>query len=457
MSRNNIINKIIIGLIGFTVLCIISCSSTYRIPDGSKVVISKEQLHIYNPKNFSKKRKSQSIPNEDELIIKAIWLEEQHNYKESNKIYSELYDKTHKEEYLFKELTTANYAGIISKNIPQLKRYISKHPNNLKAKRLLLYFNLKDKNFNKAKAIGEKLIEQSNQAIDYELTANPYIFTADYPKAVSLLEKAYQRTKNEDILLKIVAIEINYLHQADKAIERLEKHRKYEGCSEKICLQLISIYLQQNRIDKLIPIYKSLAIATKKEVYIEKLIESYLYNKDIKGAIDFLEKDYHNDTLLYSLYMENKAFNKAHLLAQKLLKTTNDPKWQAESAVSLYESLMKRDDKTEINRVIQEFEKALDSGVRNPVYLNYYGYTLIDEDINVKKGIKIIKQALVQEPENTYFLDSLAWGEYKLGECSKAYKTMKKVVEVEGLKEKEIIEHWNAINSQCKTTDNEKR
>ena len=444
-------NRVIISLVGFTALYLVGCSSTYHVPDSSKVVINKEQLPIYNPKNFSKQKKSQSIPNEDELIIKAIWLEEQHNYKESNRFYAELYEKTHREEYLLKELTTAHYAGVLSKNIPQLEMYIAKHPNNLQAKRLLLSFNLQRKKFNQAKVIADKLVQQSNQAIDYELAANPYIFTADYQKAVSLLEKAYQSTTNEDILLKIVAIEINYLHQIDAAIARLEAHRQNEGCSEKVCLQLINIYVQQNRIDRLIPIYKSLAIATKKEIYIEKLIESYLYNKDLNGAIDFLENEYHNNTLLYSLYMENKAYDKAHALTQKLLKTTKDPKWHAESAVSLYESLIKKNDKTALNQVIQEFEKALDSGVRNPVYLNYYGYILVDKNIDIKKGINMINQALAQEPENTYFLDSLAWGEYKLGECSKAYKTMKKVVEVEGLKEKEIIEHWNAINNKCKT------
>ena len=443
-------NRIIIGLVGFTALYLTGCSSRYHIPDGSKVVISKEQLPVYNPKNFSKEKKSQSLPNEDELIIKAIWLEEQHNYKESNRLYAKLYEKTHKEEYLLKELTTAYYAGIVSKNLPQLKKYIEKHPNNLQAKRLLLLFNIKRKKFNQAKIIGEELIQQSNQAIDYELTANPYIFTSDYPKAILLLERAYQSTANEDILLKIVAIEINYLHQIDKAIARLEKHRQSKRCSEKICLQLISIYIQQNRIDRVIPIYKALAIATKKEIYIEKLIESYLYSKNLKGAIDFLEHEYHNDTLLYSLYMESKEYYKAHLLAQKLLKKTNDPKWYAESAISLYELMLKRNDKTKLNQVIQEFEKALKAGVRNPIYLNYYGYTLIDEDIDIKKGVEIIKEALRQEPENTYYLDSLAWGEYKLGECSKAYKTMKKVVKIEGLKEKEIIEHWNAISNHCK-------
>ena len=436
---------------GATALYLIGCSSTYHVPSSSKVVINKEELPTYNPKIFSKKKKSQSIPNEDQLIIKAIWLEEQHNYRESHKLYAELYDKTDKEEYLLKELTTAHYAGVLSKNLPQLKKYIEEHPENLQAKRLLLSFNLKRKKFNQAKMIGEKLVQQSKQAIDYELAANPYIFTADYQKAVSLLEKAYQSTKNEDILLKIVAIEINYLHQIDKAIERLEEHRKNEGCSEKICLQLVSIYVQQNRIERLIPIYKALAMATKKEIYIEKLIESYIYNKDLDGAINFLENEYRNDTLLYSLYMENKLYSKAHTLAQKLLQTTNAPKWYAESAISLYESLNNSNDKEALKKVVEEFEKALRSGIHNPVYLNYYGYILIDKDIDINKGLNIIKKALTQEPENTYFLDSLAWGEYKLGECSKAYKTMKKVVEVEGLKEKEIIEHWNAINNQCKT------
>ncbi len=446
-------NRTMISLLGFTALYLVGCSSTYHVPESSKVVISKEKLPTYNPRNFLKKRKSHSIPNEDELIIKAIWLEEQHNYKESNRLYAELYEKTGKEEYLLKELSTAYYAGIISKNIPKLKEYIKKHPNNLQAKRLLLSFTLQQKEFNQAKAISEELIQQSKQAFDYELSANPYIFTGDYQKAVLLLEKAYQSTANEDILLKIVAIEINYLHQIDRAIERLEQHRKEKGCSEKICLQLISIYVQQNRIDRLIPIYKSLAITTKKEIYIEKLIESYIYLKDLDGAIDFLENEYHNDTLLYSLYIENKEYNKAYKLAQKLLIATKDPKWYAESAIALYESLSNNSDKDALKQVVKEFEKALNAGVRNPVYLNYYGYTLIDKDIDIKKGVKIIKEALTQEPENTYFLDSLAWGEYKLGECKKAYKTMKKVVEIEGLKEKEIIEHWNVIKNQCKATD----
>ena len=448
--NHNIMNKISIGLFGFTALYIMGCT-TYSVPKSSKVVIDKQQLPRYNPRNFSKQPIAKHFRDEDELIIKAIWLEEQHDYKASHKFYAKLYEETHKEEYLLKELTTAHYAGVVSTNTSQLKQYIKEHPNNLQAKRLLLSFSIQKKKFEEAKTIGKILLEQSHQAIDYELAANPYIFTNEYKKAIELLEKAYKLTLNEDILLKIVAIDINYLHQVDRAVRRLEKHQQNEGCSEKICLQLISIYMQQNRIKDLIPLYKSLAKTTKKEIYVEKLIETYLYNKDFKGAIDFLEHDYHNDALLYSLYMEEKNYLKAHALSQKLLLRTKDPKWHAESAISLYESLSNHDDKKVLNQVIEEFENALKEGVQNPVYLNYYGYTLIEKNIDVKKGLSIVSKALDQEPENTYFLDSLAWGEYKLGNCSKAYPTMKKVVEIEGLKEKEIIEHWNAINSQCNT------
>ncbi len=102
-----------------------------------------------------------------------------------------------------------------------------------------------------------------------------------------------------------------------------------------------------------------------------------------------------------------------------------------------------------IKEVISYFEKAIDLGVDDSIYLNYYGYTLIDKEIDVKKGIKVIENALKQQPDNTYYLDSLAWGYYKEHKCKKAYEMMKRVVDEEGLDEKEIIEHWELIQ-KCK-------
>lgn len=84
------------------------------------------------------------------------------------------------------------------------------------------------------------------------------------------------------------------------------------------------------------------------------------------------------------------------------------------------------------------------------MYLNYLGYLLIDHEIDVKKGMLYIKQVLKLEPDSAFYLDSLAWGHYKLGECKKAKKIMQKVLTLEGGDNEEVLEHVDAINKCLK-------
>ena len=53
---------------------------------------------------------------------------------------------------------------------------------------------------------------------------------------------------------------------------------------------------------------------------------------------------------------------------------------------------------------------------------------MIDFDIDVKKGISLVKSALKTSPNNIAYLDSLAWGYYKLNRCKEALDIMKKVI-----------------------------
>ena len=410
--------------------------------------VPKEELADYNPKDFSSSPSYYSedrIDNENDLIIQAIFYEMNGNYKKSNYFYNILFDKTGGVEYLFRELSTALYAGIVSKNVPKLEEYIKKNPSNIQLKRLLISFYINEKKNEKAKRIGEELISKSGEAIDYELSASPYILSGDYQKAVNLLTKAYSRSYNEDILLKITILLANYLNDTDGAIKRLENHRMMYGCSEKVCNQLIEIYTQQQKIKPLLSVYLDLYQKTKKEIYAIKIVEGYIYTKEFDKAIDFLQKDYSNDELLYELYLAKKDYNNALIVADKLYAIEKSPRWLAESAMALYESAKDKNDRKMLDEVIKKFERAIKDGVKDSVYLNYYGYTLIDKDIDIPKGIEIIEEALKEQPTNSYYLDSLAWGYYKLHECKKAYIEMKKVVEVEGLKEEDIAQHWRAI------------
>jgi tetratricopeptide (TPR) repeat protein len=186
-----------------------------------------------------------------------------------------------------------------------------------------------------------------------------------------------------------------------------------------------------------------------KEEYLAKIIDAYVYKRDMEGAIVFLEKNQPDSELLYQLYKLKKDFSKALTLVDALYKKDKNAKWIAEKGVLIFENAKNKNDKKMIDDVLSHFEKAVKLGNDDSIYLNYYGYTLIDKEVDIKKGIQIIKDALVQQPNNTYYLDSLAWGYYKERKCDKAYKLIKRVVDEEGLEEPEIIEHWQAIK-QCK-------
>jgi len=426
------------------VLLLSACS---YVPNSTKV--PQDKLAEYNPKHFSShtqtEEKSYRREDESSLIMRAIYYEEQEDFLKSNFYYDKLYELTGNEEYLFREMGTALYINKKSKNINKLEAWIKDHPNNLKAKRILLSSYLSEKRYQEAKELGRSLIAQSSTPLDYELSANPYIMTKDYKEAVELLTEAYNKTFNADILIKITTLLANYIGDVDSAVDRLESHRRLYECNERVCLQLAEIYSKKEKIDELLALYRDLYQSTQKEQYAMKVVEGYIFTKEIDKAIDFLSTTYQNDKLLYELYLSKKDYAKAQTVAQKIYNRGHGARWLAESAMALYEQTKNKNNKQILTKVVEKFEKALQEGVKEGVYLNYYGYTLIDKDIDIKRGVKLVQEALLDDPENTYYLDSLAWGYYKLNRCDDAYRVMKRVVEIEGLDEQEINDHWQHI------------
>jgi hypothetical protein len=90
------------------------------------------------------------------------------------------------------------------------------------------------------------------------------------------------------------------------------------------------------------------------------------------------------------------------------------------------------------------------------LYENYLGYILIDHEVDVHKGMDYIKDVLKSKPESAFYLDSLGWGYYKLGECKKAKKIFNKVVTLEGGDDPEVIKHVNAVNACLKKSHKKK-
>ncbi len=390
------------------------------------------------------------VISEDELIIQGLLYEEYRAFNRSRVVFGKLYDTTGAKVYLFKEMTASLFSKTnINESIKRLKIWDEKHPDTLEVKRLLIPLYLTANRAGEAKTEAEYLLERSNKAMDMELASNPFLYTGEFKRALDLLSKVYEQTSNEDVLLRMVIIMDEYTNERIKAIQLLETHRHMNIVSNDVYFKLLELYVKENNVDGLLNIYKILYDQDKNEKYLNKIIDAYAYKRDINGAIDFLEENKAGDNILYELYKRKKLFDKAYLLIDRLYDEKKDARWIAEKGVLLFEKSEDKNDKKMIKEVVSYFEKAIDLGVDDSIYLNYYGYTLIDKEIDVKKGIKVIENALKQQPDNTYYLDSLAWGYYKEHKCKKAYEMMKRVVDEEGLDEKEIIEHWELIQ-KCK-------
>lgn len=130
-----------------------------------------------------------------------------------------------------------------------------------------------------------------------------------------------------------------------------------------------------------------------------------------------------------------------------MFKETNDYRYLGEMAVIEFEKAENK--QSVLNSVIVKFEKTLEN-ISNHVYENYFAYLLIDYDIDVKKGITLVNKALKKQPDNLAYIDTLAWGEYKLNNCDIALKLMKKVVDKVGLEDSEVKLHWEKIKECSK-------
>ena len=387
---------------------------------------------------------------EDELIIRALLYDEYRAYENSYQVYKKLFDDTGAEVYLFREATAALMGKRhILESIARLKTWDKAHPQSIEVRRLLIPLYLTAKQIDNAKKEAEFLLEQSTLPIDLDLASNSFLYAGEFERALQLLNKIYATLPQEEILLRITEIMDEFTNQRKEAIQLLETHRRMNIVSEELYIRLLLLYQKEKDIDGILETYKAMYAQDDSEEYLSKIIDAYVYKRDIDGAIAFLEKDAKRDDILYELYKTKKDFSKALILADKLYEENKDAKWIAEKGVLLFENAPDKNDKKMIAQVIATLEEAIALGVDDSIYLNYYGYTLIDKEVDVAKGMKIIQDALVQQPDNTYYLDSLAWGYYKKHECTKAFELMKRVVDEEGLQEQEIVEHWDAIK-KCK-------
>jgi uncharacterized membrane protein len=84
-----------------------------------------------------------------------------------------------------------------------------------------------------------------------------------------------------------------------------------------------------------------------------------------------------------------------------------------EEAIAVYERIVARSRLSDIN-----------------VY-NNLGLVLVEDEIDVERGLGLLESAVEVEPENPHFLDSLGWAYFKAGRLREAYERIERSLEID--------------------------
>lgn len=76
------------------------------------------------------------------------------------------------------------------------------------------------------------------------------------------------------------------------------------------------------------------------------------------------------------------------------------------------------------------FRRLIKQEPKNHAALNYLGYMYADKGINLDEAKKMIADAMALDPGNAFYIDSMGWVLYRLGEFKKASENMEKAVEL---------------------------
>lgn len=400
------------------------------------------------PAVSSAKMAVQRAPNEDLYAILAIDMEQKAHYDDAVVMFNVLYEKTEQKEYLYRSLRSSVKGKKASFALSRIDEELKKSPDDIALLRIRVDALLQLGDAAEAKKSALRLVELTGVEGDYLLVSEACSRLREYDVALKYLEGAYIKKYDEKILDKMAVVEYVNLGKKAEAIAHLETHSRLYGCSELVCNRLIGFYSNDNDTDGVISAYIRLYELNKSEETAGRLIQAYAYKKDFASMIGFLESSKIDNELLLQLYMQEKKYDKARTLADKLYAESSNVLYLGQSAVLEYEMSQDKNNKAMLVSVVEKLRKTVEAkGV--PMYFNYLGYILIDHNIDIKDGIEQVKKALVAEPNSIYFLDSLAWGYYRLNRCAEAYDVAQKIVGLGGSSNDEILKHIKIIKD-CK-------
>lgn len=333
-----------------------------------------------------------------------------------------------------------------SKKLAKLEPVVKKaFKNDPEVTRLLIGLEMNKGNFALAKKMAKALAaKETNVAANHSILGTLYAMEDLSELSVTEFKRAYSIEPSEMNLLKLMDA-LNTLNRRESLLAYANDWVNKNGCSKQVCMILLAQYAVDNDTEQMIKVYEKLYQKFNDENLLKEAVALFLYKNDFQGAKNFLEKYPFDETLLMEVYAQLGLLDNAYELANKIYESTKDPQYLARMAVYKYEKNGKNTSAFELEQIVRMFEKAT-SELEDALHYNYYGYLLIDHDIDVDKGLKLVLKAHELDSSALFIVDSVAWGYYKKGDCKTAKEWLDRVmVDPNFANSQEVIEHMDSI------------
>ncbi len=145
----------------------------------------------------------------------------------------------------------------------------------------------------------------------------------------------------------------------------------------------------------------------------------------LRALLDGSAGDFEIQLDLAQVFEQGKRWPEAEQAVHAAEKIVPGPS-EKETAGFLLGAIFERQKK--FDQAEEQFRLVLADNPRNPATLNYYGYMLADRGVRLTEATDFIKRALVEDPNNAAYQDSLGWAYYKQDMLPEAEELLRKAV-----------------------------
>ncbi|MFO8031720.1 MAG: tetratricopeptide repeat protein [Desulfohalobiaceae bacterium] len=292
--------------------------------------------------------------------------------------------------------------------------------------------------------------------------AYQYELNRDYVQARDSYQRLLQLgMDNQEVYIRLIDISLK-LNNPEQALQTVQEGPD----SENFLLQACNLFLQQDFFEQAKEILEQMqekGYASPRQDLLQAIL-AYKGDQDSQQALEILEgipedSEYFERgldlqaRLLYQMNMQDQALEKTRqgretfpenqrfwLLESEILQQKDQlqeskkltskalEKFPEDSEI-LYQMGFIQHQLEEEEQALEFMEKVINQDPEYAPALNFVGYSLAEQGQDLQRALILIKKALQEDPENGFYLDSLAWVYFRSGNLEQAWEHIQKAVE----------------------------